>query len=102
MATSGDFNLFYNMQYSLANNEAMKLKMEVYSMGKNEDYIEETWTDTCAKCGGSGLEGCPICVGEGNTYDMEVCDYCDGEGYVECSDCDGKGKATYHMGQVVK
>ena len=45
-------------------------------MGKNEDSFEETFTGTCGECGGSGMEECPI--------------------------CDGEGEATYHNGQVVK
>lgn len=71
-------------------------------MKKNEDVIEETWTGTCAECGGDGMEECPVCEGEGSTYDMDVCEFCDGEGYVECSECEGEGEATYFMGQVVR
>ncbi len=70
-------------------------------MGKNEDSFEETFTGTCGECGGSGMEECPICDGEGD-YNDEVCYYCDGEGYVECPECEGEGEATYHNGQVVK
>ena len=66
----------------------------VLSTNSGEYQLEDTggsWIgndEGCEFCGGDGRVDCPDCDGDGDFR----CSECDGDGDIECGECDGKGK----------